>query len=156
VLGPIRLLWVVPRLGPRMAELLEAPIMFVVILVEALDCSRIRCATGVFVTLEYGWDRLGTDTNRGVYPCLWVSRRIDWRVLGSPGPCGGHSLLSATQPACSYAAFSVPKSGVPDGSESRRPLSRRYRLLVFSVFDFRPQHFQHDPVFFFVHQCKNE
>src|SRR5712691_1443255 len=32
-LGPIRILWVVPRLGARMAELLEAPIMFVVMIV---------------------------------------------------------------------------------------------------------------------------
>ena len=32
VLGPIRILWVVPRFGERMAELREAPIMFVVVL----------------------------------------------------------------------------------------------------------------------------
>ena len=30
VLGPIRILWVAPRLGTRMAELLEMPIMFVI------------------------------------------------------------------------------------------------------------------------------
>lgn len=35
VLGPIRIMWVVPRLGTRMAELLEAPIMFVVSAVAA-------------------------------------------------------------------------------------------------------------------------
>ena len=35
VLGPIRILWLVPRLGTRMAELMETPIMFVVILVAA-------------------------------------------------------------------------------------------------------------------------
>ena len=35
VLGPIRILWAVPRFGTRMAELLETPIMFVVILVAA-------------------------------------------------------------------------------------------------------------------------
>jgi hypothetical protein len=35
VLGPIRLLWVVPRLGERLAELLEMPIMFVVIVAAA-------------------------------------------------------------------------------------------------------------------------
>jgi len=34
-LGSIRILWVVPRVGMRMAELLEAPIMFVVMLVAA-------------------------------------------------------------------------------------------------------------------------
>jgi len=35
VLGPIRILWVVPRFGTRMAELMETPIMFVVTLVAA-------------------------------------------------------------------------------------------------------------------------
>jgi hypothetical protein len=36
LLGPIRMLWVVPRLGTRVAELLEAPIMLVITTVEAL------------------------------------------------------------------------------------------------------------------------
>lgn len=35
VLGPIRILWVAPRLGTRVAELLEAPIMLVVAIVAA-------------------------------------------------------------------------------------------------------------------------
>jgi hypothetical protein len=35
VLGPIRILWVVPRFGTRMAELMETPIMFVVTVVAA-------------------------------------------------------------------------------------------------------------------------
>ncbi len=35
VLGPIRLLWVVPRLGTRTAELLEAPIMLGISIVAA-------------------------------------------------------------------------------------------------------------------------
>ena len=35
VLGPIRIMWVVPRFGTRMAELMETPIMFVVIIVAA-------------------------------------------------------------------------------------------------------------------------
>ena len=35
VLGPVRLLWVVPRLGERLAELIEAPIMLVVIVMSA-------------------------------------------------------------------------------------------------------------------------
>ncbi len=35
VLGPIRILWVVPRLGTRTAELLETPIMLVVTIVAA-------------------------------------------------------------------------------------------------------------------------
>jgi len=35
VLGPIRILWVVPRVGMRIAELMEFPIMFVVIILVA-------------------------------------------------------------------------------------------------------------------------
>jgi hypothetical protein len=35
LLGPIRIFWVVPRLGTRVAELLEAPIMFVITIVAA-------------------------------------------------------------------------------------------------------------------------
>jgi len=35
VLGPIRTLWAVPRFGTRMAELMETPIMFVVIILAA-------------------------------------------------------------------------------------------------------------------------
>jgi pimeloyl-ACP methyl ester carboxylesterase len=40
VLGPIRILWVVPRFGTRMAELMETPIMLVVIIVAALWIAR--------------------------------------------------------------------------------------------------------------------
>ena len=35
VLGPIRLLWVVPRFGTRIGELMEAPIMFVITIAAA-------------------------------------------------------------------------------------------------------------------------
>ncbi len=35
VLGPIRVLWLVPRLGERIAELLELPVMLVVIVLSA-------------------------------------------------------------------------------------------------------------------------
>jgi hypothetical protein len=35
LLGPIRILWVAPQLGTRMAELLEAPILFVITIAAA-------------------------------------------------------------------------------------------------------------------------
>ena len=35
LLGPVRLEFVAPRLGARMAELIEAPVMFVVILASS-------------------------------------------------------------------------------------------------------------------------
>ena len=40
VLGLIRILWVVPRLGTRVAELLEAPIMFVIAIAAARQIVR--------------------------------------------------------------------------------------------------------------------
>jgi hypothetical protein len=40
VLGPIRILWVVPRFGTRMAELMETPIMFVVTIAAAWWIAR--------------------------------------------------------------------------------------------------------------------
>jgi len=35
VLGPVRILWIVPRFGTRMAELMETPIMLLVIIASA-------------------------------------------------------------------------------------------------------------------------
>ena len=35
VLGAIRILWIVPRFGTRIAELMETPIMFVVTILAA-------------------------------------------------------------------------------------------------------------------------
>ena len=40
VLGPIRVFWAVPRFGVRMAELMEAPIMFAVIIIAARTIVR--------------------------------------------------------------------------------------------------------------------
>ncbi len=40
VLGPIRILWAVPRFGERAAELMETPIMLVVIILAARWIAR--------------------------------------------------------------------------------------------------------------------
>lgn len=40
VLGPVRIFWAVPRLGVRAAELVEAPIMFLVIVLAAKWTAR--------------------------------------------------------------------------------------------------------------------
>ncbi len=40
VLGPIRILWAVPRFGERIAELMEAPLMLVVIILAARWTGR--------------------------------------------------------------------------------------------------------------------
>jgi hypothetical protein len=43
LLGPIRILWVVPQLGTRIAELIEAPIMLVIVILAARWVVN-RCA----------------------------------------------------------------------------------------------------------------
>jgi hypothetical protein len=40
ILGPIRILWAVPRFGPRVAELMETPLMLVVIILAARAIVR--------------------------------------------------------------------------------------------------------------------
>jgi hypothetical protein len=40
ILGPIRILWAVPRFGPRVAELMETPLMLAVIIVAARATVR--------------------------------------------------------------------------------------------------------------------
>jgi hypothetical protein len=40
ILGPIRILWAVPRFGPRVAELMETPLMLAVIIVAARAIVR--------------------------------------------------------------------------------------------------------------------
>src|SRR5258708_24028602 len=40
ILGPVRILWVSPRLGTRMAELLEMPVMLAIAIVTARGIVR--------------------------------------------------------------------------------------------------------------------
>ncbi len=53
LLGPLRLFWVVPRFGTRMAELMELPIMFVVMVFVARWIVR-RCAVPLTVSSRLG------------------------------------------------------------------------------------------------------
>ena len=56
VLGTIRTLWIVPRLGVRTAELLEAPFMFVAIVLAAGWISRrIGNTGGSLIRLAVGF-----------------------------------------------------------------------------------------------------
>ena len=53
VLGPIRVLWLVPRVGERTAELMESPIMLVVIVLAS------RWIVRRFALPPAPWKRLG-------------------------------------------------------------------------------------------------
>jgi hypothetical protein len=54
VLGPIRILWAVPRFGARMAELMEMPLMLVVIVVSARSIVRRLALPSVLSRLGMG------------------------------------------------------------------------------------------------------
>jgi len=60
VIGSFRILWVVPRFGTRIAELMEAPIMFVVIIVAARwIVGRLALPYIVSIRLSMGCIALG-------------------------------------------------------------------------------------------------
>ncbi len=50
VLGTVRVLWLVPRLGTRAAELMEAPIMLVVTILAARWVAALRALPAAFAT----------------------------------------------------------------------------------------------------------
>jgi len=73
VLGPIRILWVVPRFGTRMAELMETPIMFVVILVAARwTIQRLALQYAVSIRLRMGSIALGLMLVAEFTLVLWL------------------------------------------------------------------------------------
>jgi len=60
VLGPIRVLWFVPRFGARMAELMEMPVMFAVIVLAARwTLRRLNLPPGPLRRLGMGCTALG-------------------------------------------------------------------------------------------------
>lgn len=90
ILGPIRILWVVPRLGTRMAELMEAPIMFAVVLVAARWVVR---RLGVPITwstrLSIGSVALGFLLVGEFALVLWVRGQSIGEYLATRDPVSG-------------------------------------------------------------------
>jgi hypothetical protein len=73
VLGPIRILWVIPRFGARMAELMETPIMFVVILVAARwIVRRLAVPSTPSIRLGMGCGALGLVLVAEFTVLLWL------------------------------------------------------------------------------------
>jgi len=105
VLGTIRTLWVVPRFGMRIAELMETPIMLVVTIVAArwivhrlavpsVPSSRLGMgfvAPGLMLVAEFGF-------------VLWLRRLSIREYLATRGPCVGNGLLRDAGCFCHHAA----------------------------------------------------
>lgn len=87
VLSPIRILWLVPRVGERTAELLEAPIMLGVIILTARWVSR------RFVTpsrlLAVGCVALALGLLCGFTVVLWLQGSTIRQYITSRDPVAG-------------------------------------------------------------------
>jgi hypothetical protein len=75
VLGSIRMLWVVPRFGERIAELMEAPIMLLVIILAARWVARrLALASTPTTRLTVGCVGLGLLLIAELTMVLWIRR----------------------------------------------------------------------------------
>ena len=90
VLGSIRILWVVPRFGARMAELMETPIMFVVTIVAARwMVRRLAVPPKVSSRLGMGCVGLGLMLVAEFTLVLWLRGLSIREYLASRDPVSG-------------------------------------------------------------------
>jgi hypothetical protein len=90
VLGPIRILWVVPRFGVRMAELMEAPIMLVVTISAARWIVRcLAVPAGASTRLGMGGIALALLLTAEFTLVLWLRGLSIRDYLASRDPVSG-------------------------------------------------------------------
>jgi len=90
VLGAIRIMWIVPRFGIRMAELMEAPIMFVVtILAARWIVRRLAVLPKVSSRLGMGCVGLGLMLVAEFTLVLWLRGLSISEYLASRDPVSG-------------------------------------------------------------------
>jgi hypothetical protein len=90
VLGPVRILWIVPRLGTRMAELVETPIMFVVIIVVARwIVRRLSVPSTPFSRFGMGCVALALSLAAEFTLVLWLRGLSMSEYLASRDPVSG-------------------------------------------------------------------
>jgi hypothetical protein len=90
ILGPIRILWVVPRFGTRIAELMESPIMLVVIIVAAQwIIRRLSVPFKLSSRLGLGCIALGLMLVSEFTLVLWIRGLSISEYLASRDPVSG-------------------------------------------------------------------
>ena len=103
VLGTVRTLWVVPRFGTRMAELMETPIMLVVTMVAARwIVSRLAVPSVPSNRLGMGFVALGLMLAAEFGFVLWL-RGLSIRESCKPRPCVANGLLFNAWDVCHHA-----------------------------------------------------
>ena len=88
ILGPIRVLLVVPRLGIRWAELLEMPVMLTVIYFASGKINR-RFPLGAADRLRYGLLALGLALAAELGVAVFVQGRSIWDAFLDRDPVSG-------------------------------------------------------------------
>jgi hypothetical protein len=87
ILGPIRIFWAVPRVGERIAELMETPIMLVVVIASARwTVQRFRVPRRASKRLAMGFLALGLLLGME-FAVLWLRGLIAESVFRKPRPC---------------------------------------------------------------------
>jgi hypothetical protein len=110
LLGPIRILWIVPRLGVRTAELLEAPIMLAITIATArTDHSEICHAVFALYAVAYGWHRTLFNAARRAYSRPLATRTFASSVLCEPRSYCRNRVLRDARPFCHHAGSSRTK-----------------------------------------------
>lgn len=96
VLGPIRILWVVPQLGMRTAELLEMPIMLIVIVLAARwVVRRFGLPLAVSTRLGMGFVALALLLVAELTLVLWLRGMPIREYLVTRDPISGTAYLIA-------------------------------------------------------------
>ena len=91
-LGVVRLLWIVPRFGTRMAELMEAPIMLVVIVLAARWVAR-RLPPAWGTRLGMGLLALGLLLAAEVVLVVWLRGLTISEYIATRDPVSGTVYL---------------------------------------------------------------
>jgi hypothetical protein len=94
VLGTIRVLWVVPRVGERTAELIETPIMLVVVVLAARWVARrFTLASTLTTGLGVGCVALGLLLAAELTMVLWLRGLTLGEYVASRDPVAGAVYL---------------------------------------------------------------
>jgi hypothetical protein len=94
VLGTIRTLWIVPRVGARTAELMETPIMFAVtVLAARWVARRLLLPPTVATRLGFGFVALGLLLITEFTVVLWLRGLTIREYLAGRDPVAGTAYL---------------------------------------------------------------
>ncbi len=145
VLGSIRVPFLVPRLGERMAELIEMPFMFVVILVSArFIIRRFSLPANIPARLGAGLLALGILVAAELSLAVLLQDRTIGEYIASRDPVSGSvylallavfavmPLILARSPSAAHAAArpDVPSSVGPPPAPTRNPRPPACRVAV--------------------------